>query len=144
MIYVAAGKIWSRGGTWKGLKNSKILRHGRGNKKIQECWDQARNNRRFLVDLGALQSGVCWGILVVWQDISYVAAIYTAGNVQCFQYHGTWQDDLGVQVLFSAITGPMSFNYYRKLIDLYRKSNQVSYPHNAHWNAVPESLSSDG
>jgi len=51
---------------------------------------------------------------------------------------------LGHQVLFSAIAGLLSFNPCHKLIDLYLKINEVSTPHNPHWEAVPESPSCDG
>ena len=126
MIYGAAAKIWARGDVWKGLQTPKVWRHGKADKKMHWCWDRVRNNKRCLVHSHALQSGMCWGKLVVLQDILYVAAVYTAGNLQCFQGHRTRWDDLGHQVLFPAIAGPLSFNPYCKLIDLYLKSNQVS------------------
>lgn len=144
VICGAAAKMWTRGDVWKGLQTTKVWRHGKGSKKMHWCWDWVRNNKRCLVHLHALQGGMCRGKLVVLQDTFYVAAIHTAGTLQCFQDHGTRRDDLGHQVLFPAIAGLLSFNPYCKLIDLYLKGNQGSSPHNTHCEAVLEFPLPDG
>lgn len=76
---------------------------------------------------------------VVLQSILCVAALHTAGNLQCFQGHWTRQDALGHPGPFPATVGMPSFNPIVNWLIFILKAIESLPPHNSHWEAAPES-----